>query len=46
MSYGSDSSLGVGSEDDKEAICPLGDTLAVKDGAEGNRITNPTRESV
>lgn len=26
----------------KLAICPLGDTLAVGDGTERNRITNPT----
>lgn len=39
MSYGSDSSLGVESEDDK-SICPLGDTVAVDDETEKNRITN------
>lgn len=26
------------------AICPLGDTLAVEDGTEGDRITTPTRK--
>lgn len=27
----------------KKAICPLGDTLAVEDGTEGDRITTPEK---
>lgn len=30
----------------KKAICPLGDTLAVGDGTEGDRITTPTRKDL
>lgn len=30
----------------KKAICPLGDTLAVGDGTERDRITTPTRKDL